>query len=198
VNIGVRYALLTYPLAIPWTARLFERKMLRDRVWGAITIASALWFCYASFGSHSRYLSYFNEIGGGPERGWLYLADSNDDWGQDLDALGETLKRLNIHEATADVSTEKRLNVPGIFIAVNPARDFQPPVETPRNRRLYDAEGGYSPIFTRHVAVSVSRLHGLYSQNDMSWLRSRKLVARVRDTIFLFDMDEPADRPFCP
>ena len=198
VNIGVRYALLTYPLAIPWVARLFEPRLLRDRLWGPPTVAAAVLFVAASLWCHPRYLSYFNEIGGGPERGWLYLADSNNDWGQDLDALGETLKRLNIHEVTADVSTEKRLNVPGIFVAVNPAHDFQPPVETPRRRRMYDADGGYSPIFTRHVAVSVSRLHGLYSQNDMSWLRTRKLIARVSDTIFLFDMDEPADRPFCP
>ena len=46
--------------------------------------------------------------------------------------------------------------------------------------------------------MSVSRLLGLYSQNDMSWLRSRKLVARVNDSIFLFDMDTPADGPLGP
>jgi len=68
----------------------------------------------------------------------------------------------------------------------------------PPNRRMLDSDGDYLPIYTRYVAVSVSRLLGLYSQNDMSWLRSRKLVERVNDSIFLFDMDTPADRPLAP
>ena len=36
---------------------------------------------------HPHYLSYFNELVGGPPRGHLYLADSNIDWGQDLKRL---------------------------------------------------------------------------------------------------------------
>jgi hypothetical protein len=45
------------------------------------------------------------------------------------------------------------------------------------------------------VAVSVSRLLGLYSQNDMSWLRTRRVVARVNDSILVFDMERPAEVP---
>jgi hypothetical protein len=103
---------------------------------------------------------------------------------------------LGIKEVTTDLSTERRLDYPGLFSVVNPGKARQVPAATPPNRRLYDLEGGYLPIYTRYVAVSVSRLLGLYSQNDLSWLRTRKLVARVRDSIFIFDMDRPADRPF--
>jgi hypothetical protein len=195
VNIGVRYALLTYPLAIPFVARLFAWDWLRDRVWGPLTLASAVWFAGASAACHGRYLSYFNEIGGGPRMGWLYLADSNVDWGQDFDALVRTLKRLGIKDVTTDVLSERRIVEPGWCALANPSREYQVPAETPPNRRLYDAAGGSIPIFSRYVAVSVSRLYGLYSQNDMSWLRTRRLVARVGDSIFLFDMDEPADAP---
>jgi len=198
VNIGVRYALLTFPLAAPWLARLYEGKALRDRVWGPITIAATLWFAAASIGCGSRCLSYFNEIGGGPANGWLYLADSNIDWGQDLDALAATLKRLGIKEVTTDISTERRLVQPGLYVVVNPSRVYQAPAVAPTNRRLYDDDGGYLPVYTRYVAISVSRLLGLYSQNDMTWLWTRKLVTRVNDSIFLFDMDAPADRPLAP
>ncbi len=194
VNIGVRYALLTYPLVIPFLVRMFDRDGLRDRVWTPIAITAAVWFGVASIAAHPRYLSSFNEIIGGPSESWRYLADSNVDWGQDLDALANTLVRLNIHEVTTDISTERRLNVPGIFAVANPSRAFQVPDKTAPNRRLYDSEGSYIPVYTRYVAVSVSRLQGLYSQNDMSWLRTRKLVERVGDSIFLFDMDLPADR----
>ncbi len=195
VNIGVRYALLTYPLAAPWLARLFETRQLRDRVWGPITLAATAWFAFASLGCGDRCLSYFNETVGGPSQGWLYLADSNVDWGQDLDALGRTLQRLGIKEVTTDISSERRLNVPGIVALPNPGRTQQVPAVTPPNRRLYDDDGGYAPIYTRYMAVSISRLYGLYSQNDLSWLWTRKVVARVNDSLFLFDMDTPADHP---
>ena len=95
-----------------------------------------------------------------------------------------------------DVSSERRLAVPGVAVMRNPSKAIQVPAVTPPNRRMYDARAGIIPVFTRYVAVSVSRLLGLYSQNDMSWLRTRRLVERVGDSIFLFDMDEPADRPF--
>lgn len=196
VNIGVRYALLTYPLVMPFLVQLFERRTLRDLIWSPIVFASFAWFTWASFTCHPRYLSYFNEIGGGPSQGWLYLADSNVDWGQDFDALAPTLRRLEINEVTTDLSTERRLEIPGLFAVVHPNRTRVVPAVTPPNRRLYDDDGGYLPIYTRYVAISVSRLHGLYSQNDVSWLRTRKLVTRIGDSTFLFDLDTPADRPF--
>ena len=144
---------------------------------------------------HPHELSYFNAIAGGPERGRFILSDSNVDWGQDFDALAAALPRLGIAEVTTDISSERRLRVPGVLAVAHPGRASRVPAEVPPNRRLHDARGGYAPVFTRYVAVSVSRLLGLYSQNDMSWLRTRRLMARINDSIFLFDMDTPADRP---
>lgn len=196
VNIGVRYALLTYPIAIPFVARMFAADRWRDRVWGPIALAAVAWFAWASFGASGRFLSSFNEVGGGPRSGWMYLADSNLDWGQDFDALGHTLRRRGIREVTVDVSTERRMAVPGIYAPCNPPKAFQVPAAVPPNRRLWDSDGGYIPVYTRYFAISASRLMGLYSQNDVSWLRTRRLIERVGDSIFLFDLDEPADRPF--
>lgn len=196
VNIGVRYVLLTYPIAISYVARMFEPRALRDRVWGPISLVALAWFAFASIGASGRYLSYFNEIGGGPRSGWMYLADSNLDWGQDFDALTAAVKRLDIREVTTDVSSERRLVLPGVFAYYNPSKVLQVQAATAPNRRLRDEEGGYIPVYTRYVAVSTSRLLGLYSQNDMSYLRTRRLVERIGDTIFLFDMDRPATEPF--
>ena len=44
------------------------------------------------------YLSYFNEIIGGPSHGWKYLRDSDLDWGQDLPALKEYMDDNGINE----------------------------------------------------------------------------------------------------
>lgn len=198
VNIGVRYAFLTYPLVIPFVARLFARDRILDPIRGPLIALSTLAFVAASFSAHPRYLSSFNEIAGGPESGWLYLADSNIDWGQDFDRLAQTLPTLGIQDVTTDVSSERRLSLPGVYVVANPSRSRQVPALTPPNRRLYDSEAGFIPVYTRYVAVSTSRLLGLYSQNDMSWLLTRKLVARIGDSICIFDMDHPADRPFEP
>jgi hypothetical protein len=43
------------------------------------------------FRHHPHYVSYFNAIGGGPENGWRWLAESNIDCGQDLYFLKEWL-----------------------------------------------------------------------------------------------------------
>ena len=196
VNIGVRYALLTYPLAMSFVARMFQPRYLRDRVWGPISIAALAWFAWASIGADGRQLSYFNEIGGGPKSGWVYLADSNIDWGQDFDALTAAVKRLDIREITTDISSERRLVLPGVYAYFNPSKAVQVQAATAPNRRLHDDEGGYIPIYTRYVAISASRLLGLYSQNDMSYLRTRRVVERIGDSVFLFDMDTPADEPF--
>ncbi|MFO0957287.1 MAG: glycosyltransferase family 39 protein [Isosphaeraceae bacterium] len=197
VNIGVRYALLAYPLAMPFQARLFEPAALRDRLWGPLAIALAVLFAGESLSAHPRYLSWFNATGGGPSRGWLYLADSNIDWGQDLDGLADACGRLGIAEVTTDISSDRTLSAPGL--AVHRFASLEGQVlddpSTPPGRRLPGASGSYLSVPTRYMAVSTSRLMGLYGQNDLNWLRTRRLAARVGDSIFLFDLDGPAERP---
>lgn len=45
--------------------------------------------------SYPSYLSYFNAIGGGHEKGYLYVTDSNYDWGQDLKHLRKFVENVN-------------------------------------------------------------------------------------------------------
>ena len=76
-----------------------------------------------------------------------------------------------------------------------------PPTTTPPERRLYYADGSYRPVPTRYVAVSVNSLFGLRmfgdwtaGRDNLRWLWTRRLVERVNDSIFIFDMDRPAER----
>lgn len=193
VNIGLRYALLTYPLLAITLGRLFEPAIRSDRMRRALAIAAFGALAYSSIAAGDRCLSYFNEVTGGTTNAWAYLADSNLDWGQDFDRLTDALKRLDLKEVTIDVCTERKLREPWIYALPFPAKEYQTPATTPKNRRLYCNDGTYLPVYTRYYAVSVSRLLGLYSQNDVSWLRTRKLVERIGDSIFLFDLDSPAD-----
>jgi hypothetical protein len=195
VNIGVRYALLTYPLVVPFVARLFEPNRLRDRLWGPVVCAALVWFLWASAAAHPRYLSYFNELGGGPHNGWLYLADSNIDWGQDYGAMLAALKKRGIREVTTSVFSSRWPQDPDVRVTQIPPKG---PVAVlpPNTRSIPQAVGRPIPIGTRYVAVSATHLHCLYSDRDLFWLWTRRLVERVGASIWIFDMDTAADRPF--
>ena len=47
----------------------------------------AAWHLGAALWIHPHYLAYFNELAGGPARGYRILVDSSLDWGQDLRGL---------------------------------------------------------------------------------------------------------------
>lgn len=49
-----------------------------------VLLALLLWFLAETIFAAPRFLSYFNEIGGGISGGYRYVTDSNYDWGQDL------------------------------------------------------------------------------------------------------------------
>ncbi|MFN7927885.1 MAG: hypothetical protein U0Y68_08045 [Blastocatellia bacterium] len=48
-----------------------------------------MWYALSAVLIYPHFLSYFNELAGGPQHGYTILADSNIDWGQDLKALAE-------------------------------------------------------------------------------------------------------------
>jgi len=199
VDSGLRYALATYPLIMPFIARLFEPSKLRDRIWGPITIAATVFLVWESASCHPRYLSSFNLLGGGPRMGWLYLADSNVDWRQDFDALAAELKELGIEEITNAVwATSPADALPGIRLMSvgDTIHKDRVEVSTPPRRRLYYADGTYRTIPTRYVALSVNSMVGLYNIGNARWFWTRRLVKRVNDSIFIFDMDQPAETPF--
>lgn len=82
LNIGLRHILPVYPVFYVLAGA--SAAWLATRV-GRVLVGLALaWLLVANLLAHPHYLSYFNELVGGPSRGYLYLADSNVDWGQDL------------------------------------------------------------------------------------------------------------------
>jgi 4-amino-4-deoxy-L-arabinose transferase-like glycosyltransferase len=66
----------------------FARHVLRFAL-----LALLLWQILGTLRVWPFYLTYFNEIAGGPQNGYRYLADSNVDWGQGLKALRDYLEQ---------------------------------------------------------------------------------------------------------
>ena len=82
-DIGVRYLIPSFPLLfifVSRTAPLFTR----SRVGAIAGIVLAAWYVSTPIRYFPDYLSYFNELVGGPRHGIEYLDDSNLEWGHQL------------------------------------------------------------------------------------------------------------------
>lgn len=91
INIGVRHVLPLYPLLAIAAAFAVVTLWQRWRIGVMLLLA---WFFIGTALAHPDYISYFNEAAlGHPER---IAADSNLDWGQDLQRLADVVRHEHI------------------------------------------------------------------------------------------------------
>jgi len=108
LNIGIRHILPTFPFVYVLISgqikRIFEymreKKMLG--IWALTFGFLMLWYAFSSLSIFPYYLTYFNEIVGGAKNGYLYVVDSNLDWGQDLKRLNNWLDEQGIKKIKVD------------------------------------------------------------------------------------------------
>ena len=88
LNIGHRHILPIYPaLFIACGAVVYLLRKNQRAIFATAVTILLLWQMAESVVIRPNYLAYFNEIAGGPGRGYQHLVDSSLDWGQDLPAL---------------------------------------------------------------------------------------------------------------
>lgn len=88
VNVGHRHLLPIYPFLIVWVAEIgrdFEHLQFSLKKYALIALIA--WQILGTLSIYPNFLTFFNELGGGPKHGYRYLIDSNLDWGQDLKGL---------------------------------------------------------------------------------------------------------------
>jgi len=101
LQIGVRYLLPLFPLGYVLMGRLAAWPGFSDRAgrWYSLLLAGlGLWLLIGTLRIYPHFLAYFNELAGGPDRGYKILLDSNLDWGQDLPGLAAYLKEHQIQK----------------------------------------------------------------------------------------------------
>jgi hypothetical protein len=87
-NYGIRYVLVCFPFLFVLTGIILQNPFNLRNLWMRIALAVLLiWHIAGSVMISPHYLTYFNEIAGGPIGGIRVLADSNLDWGQQLKEL---------------------------------------------------------------------------------------------------------------
>jgi len=180
-NIGYRHLLPVLPLIFIFVGQLacVEWKPSQKRAW-AICIA-VVWLVVGSRLTHPHYLTFFNELVGGPAGGSKVLLDSNLNWGQELIELKDYLVRENIpsvklsYLGTAD---------PGAYgITYEPLPSFP----------YHEWQGNDVPEILLNppngvYAISASNLQGFTLENHDLYarFRERKPDAIVGHAIFVF------------
>ncbi len=103
LNIGHRHMLPIYPVLFilaGGAGRLLTRGRRLAPALVVLCLGSIAW---ESGKIRPHYLSYFNQIAGGPENGYRHLVDSSLDWGQDLPGLASFLSELRATESETPV-----------------------------------------------------------------------------------------------
>ena len=140
-------------------------------------LALLLWLALGTVRTGPFYLTYFNELVGGPANGYKYLAGPDVDWGQGLKGLAAYLHQHGI-----------RMVKLAYFGTDDP--------------RMYGIE--YELLrpgepTTGNVAISVSflwRLHGFPNcDGEYAWLEQYEPIAQVGYSIFLYHIPSTARLP---
>lgn len=180
LNIGVRHLLPVTPfLAV--AAGIGASVLWKSRRWTRFAVAGlAVWLALATGLSHPHQLSYGNELIGGPGNTWRHLADSNVDWGQDLPAVAEIVRKAPLRRlylsyfGTADPAASglTYVRIPGMGMA---------------ERRFEDGE---DPGGREWLAVSITNLHGVYTvkKDAYAWLRERTMAGLAGGSIAMWEI----------
>ena len=87
MNIGVRHILPVYVfLSVPIAGASWSL-MQRNRSWIYVVVALLVFQAGSVLHAYPAYISYTNEVFGGPANSYKYVSDSSSEWGQQLNAV---------------------------------------------------------------------------------------------------------------
>ena len=104
LNLGVRHLLPILPIVyiLVSGAIIALMKPPHQKVKYSLLAVVLIWQAFTVVSIYPSFLSYFNEIVGGPSKGYLYSVDSNYDWGQDLKRLVQWTEKNKIDKIYVD------------------------------------------------------------------------------------------------
>ena len=114
LQLGLRYILPVYPfifiIAGEGLSALWKGKRLKKM----LAVVFLTWIFVTQIFIWPDYLSYFNELIGGPSYGYKYLRGANIDWGQDLPAVKEYMSDNDVEIIRLDYFGEGNPSYYGI------------------------------------------------------------------------------------
>ncbi|RLC35406.1 MAG: hypothetical protein DRH33_08570 [Candidatus Nealsonbacteria bacterium] len=185
LNIGVRHIMPVIPLTYILVLRgiqvgYWKIKNISCRKYTCLVLIGLFsWYGFSSLSTFPHYLSYFNEIAGGPKNGYKFVVDSNYDWGQDLLRLKNWVEENKIEKIYVDYFGGGDV---GYYLGDKylPWQGTKPAWEFPKGNYLAVSatplQGGRGKR-----AANFDQPTGYYN-----WLNSYQPVARAGNSIFIY------------
>lgn len=188
LNIGVRHLLPVYPFAIILVSGQLSRmrnilknhskKILLSTFYLLLSILLG-WYVAENIRVWPYYLTYFNQLAGGPSGGYRYVVDSNLDWGQDLKRLNQWVEKNNIDEIYLDY-----------FGWSDPAYYLGPKFQWLTAGQYKNAQDFINKTGGGYLAVSATFYMGSRENLKTSyiWLQRYEPVAVIGNSIWVWEL----------
>ena len=182
VNIGIRHILPVYPFLFVLASRLATVRFRNGWLAQFLITLPVLFTAVSTVRAAPHQLAYFNEIVGGPDQGYRYLADSNLDWGQDLRGLKAYMEKENLPIIYLSYFGTAPPSYYGIRYQYVPGKgnlESRPP-----------SDKVLAGTSRKILAISVYNLQDVSTPDEplFRWLWVRQPVAKIGYSIFVYDL----------
>lgn len=201
LNIGFRHLFPIMALLYVLVAKkIFDfHKNLPEtsrKTFNIILAAFIIWIVLIPIISFPSYISYFNELVGGPKNGYKYVVDSNLDWGQDLKRLSKWINEYNScaqrpgrkalcksipEEITRQENGIQKIRVD--YFGGSSPQYYLKDKYVPWHASL-DPEPGWYAISAEFLQESIYKKKNP-GENDYSWTKNYSPI-RIGNSIFVF------------
>jgi hypothetical protein len=202
LNLGIRHILPVYvPLFVLVSLATVKRVRGMDLKWRKVAVPGLavlmIWYAASTFMAHPSYLSYFNELIGGPKNADKYFSDSSVDWGQDLKRLKTYVdNHPEINHIAVDYFgggvpayyfCQRKLDDTGKLVADASGYDCSKSV-------MEEWHSQYGQYTGQYIAVSETFLENdrYYSELNgtpgYQYLRDRQPIEKVGNSIFIYKL----------
>ena len=181
VNIGIRHLIpvyaFTYILLAGQLSLLYEKIKSKKLYLIGVSLMCA-WFLTETIMIFPYYLTYFNQVAGGPAGGHRYVVDSNLDWGQDLKRLTSWVNANHIQKISLDYFgwSDQLYYLSSKFYWVNSGK------YTTKDQFLSDNPvGGYLAVSATYYTESQAN-----PKHPYAWLKDYQPVIVIGNSIFVW------------
>ena len=192
-DIGYRHLLPILPCLFIFTSQLALIDWKTSRQGITAVAAMLVWLTVGSVLIFPHYLTFFNEIAGGPRNGYKILVDSNVDWGQELIGLRKYMTEESIPSVKLSYHGTADPNAYGIKYEPLPSYPYnQWSSDTVPDVLQNPPDGVY--------AISANNLQGLRFKNrDLyATFRQRKPDAVLGHSIFIYRINSTGGANLAP
>lgn len=187
LNIGVRHLLPTYGfIFILVSGQIIElgRKLWQTygrkahKFYDLLIYGLLGWYLLENLLVFPFYLTYFNQIAGGPSGGHIYVVDSNLDWGQDAKRLANWIDANKVTKISLDYFgwADAGYYLGNKYVWINAGK-----YKSVKEFLADNPSGGY-------IAISKSFFMGSRgnSKTSYAWLDSYKPIVDIGNSIFVW------------